>query len=239
MIDALLKNMSVAWPSILIGALIPCGALLALYCSKERKSVAFKATLYGFASFFMSLIAVVALVLLAGDFFLSGIAITSESDAESYINIFGLVILLLFYLFAEAIKYFTFESLEKHENRRFAGLTYGCGFILAQNLLVFGVVYFGNADIKQALGFGVLMMISAIIYLLISMVGYQLAVDRHRVVGPVLAVSYYLMFAVMLLFANVYVTYSFIAAVLLFNLMMAYFILPHPFKKKKEASVDE
>ena len=41
-------------------------------------------------------------------------------------------------------------------------------------------------------------------------------------------------FLPVLLFSNVYVTYGFIAAVLAFNLVIAYFVLPLPFKRKKE-----
>ena len=90
-----------------------------------------------------------------------------------------------------------------------------------------------SLDLSQALAFGILMLLSGIIYILISLIGYQLMADRFRYIGAALALSYYLMFAVMLIISNVYVTYSFIAVVLLFNLIMGYALLPLKFKRRK------
>lgn len=232
--NAFLKNIAVAWPSVLMGALIPCGVLLLLYFSKKRKEIAFKATLFGFATFLLTLVVDVVLIIVAAQLFLPAIAVSNQSDANVYIYVGGSLALLVFYLVAEAIKYFTFESLKKQERQKYAGLTFGCGFILAQNLLILGLIYTGDIDVNQSLGFGVLMLISGIVYLLVSAIGYQLVLERHKLIGPVLALSYYLMFAVMLLFANVYITYAFVAAVLIFNAIMGYILLPLPFKKKGE-----
>ncbi len=231
---ALLQNVAVAWPSILMGAVIPFTVLLVLYCSKVRKEVAFQSVLHGFVTFLLALVVDAVLIVVAAQVFLPAIAVSDQSSANTYIYIGGSLALLIFYLCTEAIKFFTYGNLASLDKKRYAGLTFGCGFILAQNLLIIGLIYVGEIDMSQALGFGVLMLISAVIYLLISEIGYQLVLEHHRVVSPVLALSYYLMFVVMLLFANVYITYGFIAAVLVFNLIMAYVLLPLPFKKGKE-----
>ena len=233
--NVFLKNIAVTWPSLLMGALIPVGVLLVLYFSKKRKETAFKAVLYGFATFFFVLAADVLMLVVCAQMFLPAIAVSDQSDATGYIYLVGSLALLFFFLGAEAARFFTFEGLKKQENNLFGGLTFGCGFILGQNLLIFGLVYFSEIDMNQSVGFGVLMLISAIIYLLISVIGYQLVLDNHRFVSPVIALSYYLMFAVMLIFANVYITYAFIAAVLIFNLVLGYILLPLPFKKGKES----
>lgn len=233
---AFLQNIAVAWPSILMGAVIPLAALLVLYCSKARKEIAFQAVLQGFVTFLLALVIDAVLIVVAAQVFLPAIAVSDQANANTYIYVGGSLALLIFYLCTEAIKYFTFGSFVKQEKKRYAGLTFGCGFILAQNLLIIGLIYLGEIDMSQSLGFGVLMLISAVIYLLISSIGYELVLEHHRLVSPVLALSYYLMFAVMLLFANVYITYGFIAAVLVFNLIMAYVLLPLPFKKEKEVS---
>ncbi len=228
-----LKDIGVVLPSILMGALIPAGTLLALNFSPKRKLVAFKAALYGFGTFFVALGAVVIALLLGGQLLLPSVAISTETDANTYIFIGGSIALLLFYLAAEVTKFFMYENIKKQDRNEMAGLCFGSGFILAQNLLIFGLIYTGEIDMKQALSFGVLMMISGLIYLIISAIGYQVSLDGHRFVGPVIALSYYLMFAVMLLFANVTITYSFVAAVLIFNLVVGYILLPLPFKKAK------
>lgn len=228
-----LSSLSVVWPSLIMGAIIPCGVLLALYLMPKRKEVAFNAVLYGFATFFMALVAVAVVLLLVVQLFLPTIAVSDVTDADVYIYVGGSLALLLFYLIAETVKYFTFQSALKQESNRMAGLTFGSGFILGQNLLVFGLVFATEIDMMQAVGFGVLMLISGVIYILLSAIGYQLTVEKHRIVGSVLAITYYMVFAVMLLFANVYITYSFVVAVLVFNLIMGYVLLPLPFKKNK------
>lgn len=227
-----LKNAIKVWPSILLGALIPCGTLLVLLFSKVRKKVSFKAALYGFATFFASLAIVIALLLMFAQFFMPVITASQAASATSYIYIGGIIILLLFYLSSEALKQISFRSVIKTEKSEFAGLTFGSGFILAQNLLVIGLVYSGDIDMMQMLGFGLLMVICGIIYLLNAMIGYLLMREGNWLTGAAAAGSYFLILAMMLIFANVYVAYISIAVVLIFNLAIGYFLLPLPFKKK-------
>lgn len=225
-------NLNMIWPSLLMGAIIPCCVLFALFFSKSRKQTNFTAALYGFGSFFVSLVAVALLVLIISQLFLPSISISSESDADVYIYVGGGIILLLFYLASEALKLVSFDTVLHSEKTKFAGLTYGAGFILAQNLLIIGLIFAGEVDISQSIAFGLLMLISGIIYILISTVGYQFVIEKQKFAGCAVAISYFLLFAVMLIFSNVYITYGFIAAVLLFVLMVAYVVLPLPFKKK-------
>ncbi len=233
----LINNLGYVWPAIFLGALIPCAILLALFLSKKRKEVAFSPVMYGFGTFFVVLIAVAVIMLIIGQMFLSSVTISGESDADSYLYIGGAVILLLFWLGSEFLKTISFETAQRAEKSSYAGLTFGCGFMLAQNCLIFGLIYLGEIDISQSLAFGLLMLISGLIYILISTVGHQLFMEKQRFAGSAIAISYFLMFAVMLIFANIYVTYAFIAAVLVFNLIVAYITLPLPFKKKKEGTV--
>lgn len=221
-------------PAILMGAAIPCCVLLLLLFSKKRKETAFKAVLYGFGTFFFVLLFLGIALILFSQSFLTAITISSESDADVYVLTGGVILLLLFYLGSEALKQASYRSVLKSERKSYGGLTFGSGFILAQNLLIFVLIYTGEIDWSQAMVFGLLMLISSVIYLLVSVIGYQLAMEKHYLSGSAVALSYYLMFAVMLLFSNVYVTYGFIAAVLAFNLVIAYFVLPLPFKRKKE-----
>ncbi|MBQ7935884.1 MAG: YhfC family intramembrane metalloprotease [Clostridia bacterium] len=230
-IGSILKNMAVAWPSIILGAIIPCGVLLYLFVSKKRKETAFRAVGYGFLTFFLTLVIIAVLLLVCAQLFLPTIAISDQSDANVYIYVGGSLALLFFYLIAEGAKHLSFKNFVKQERNLYAGLTYGCGFILAHNLLILGLIYAGEVDFSQAIVFGVLMIISGLIYLLISTIGYHLATQKQQLVGPALAISYYLLFAIMLLFANVFVTYICVVAVLIFNLIMCYILLP--FKAKK------
>lgn len=233
----IIDNLGYVWPSMLLGAVIPCVVLLALFLSKKRKEVAFVPVMYGFGTFFVVLVAVAVLLLIVSQLFLSSVSISSESDADSYLYIGGAIILLLFWLGSEFLKSISFDTVAKTEKSAYAGLTFGCGFILAQNLLIFGLIYAGEIDMSQSLAFGLLMLISGVIYILISAVGHQLALEKQRYAGAAIAISYFLMFAVMLIFANIYVTYVFIGAVLVFNLVVAYITLPLPFKKKKGDTV--
>lgn len=230
----ILSNLSVAWPSILMGAVIPCVVLIALLCTNKRKQTSFVPVLYGFGTFFVTLVAVAVLMLVLSQIFLPSIAISSEADADIYIYVGGAIILLLFFFCSEALKMISYQTVLKGEKKEFAGLTFGSGFILAQNLLILGLIYAGEVDLSQALTFGLLMLISGVIYLLISAIGYQLHAEGQRYAGAAVGISYYLMFAAMLIFSNIYVTYSFVTAVLIFNLVIAYFVLPLPFKKKGE-----
>ncbi len=233
----LLNNVGYIWPALLMGAAVPSVVLLALLFSKKRKEVAFKPALYGFGTFFVVLAAVAVLLLVFSRIFLTSISVSSESDADVYIYVGGGLILLLFWLGSEFMKLISFESAIKAKRDAYAGLTFGCGFVLAQNLLIFGLIHIGEIDMSQSLAFGLLMLISGVIYILISAVGHQFALEKQRYAGAAIALSYFLMFAVMLIFSSVYVTYTFIAAVLVFNLVVAYFTLPLSFKKKKEDTV--
>ncbi len=232
-----LNNIGYIWPALFMGALIPCGILLTLFFSKKKKQVAFTSALHGFGTFFVVLAAVAILLLIISRMFLTNVVISAESDANTYIYVGGGIVLLLFWLFSELLKGISFDTILKTEKTEFAGLTFSSGFILAQNLLVFGLIYIGEIDMSHALAFGLMMLISGVIYILVSAVGYQLALEKQRYAGGAIALSYFLLFAVMLFFSNVYITYGFVAAVLIFNLVVAYITLPLPFKKKKEGSV--
>ncbi len=227
-----IKNLATAWPSILMGAAIPCGVLLALLLSKQRKKTSFKPVGYGFATFFASLVLVGILLLVVGQFFLPSISASAASDANSYILIGGVIVLILFYLSSEALKHFSFRSIVKNEKDANAGLTFGSGFILAQNLLIVGLIYINQMDMMQMVGFGVLMIISGVIYLLNSGISYMLMREGSWLAGAAITLSYFLIFAVMLIFSNMYVTYGFVAAVLIFNLILGYVLL------KKEANAN-
>ena len=162
------KNFVTAWPSILMGALIPCAVLLIMLLGKKRAMISFKPVAYGFASFFAGLIFVAVLLLIVAQFFFPSISTSAAADANGYILAGGIVVLVLFYLATEALKYFSFRSALASEKPEGAGLTFGCGFILAQNLLIVGLLYGGEMDMLQMIGFGILMLISGVIYLLIS-----------------------------------------------------------------------
>jgi len=232
-----LNNLAYVWPALLMGAVIPCGVLLTLFFSKKKKQVAFTSALHGFGTFFVVLAAVAVLLLIISRIFLSNLTISAESDANTYIYVGGGIVLLLFWLISEFLKTISFDTAKKAEKNEFAGLTFGSGFVLAQNSLIFGLIYIGEIDITHALAFGIMMLISGVIYIIISAVGYQMALDKQRFAGAAIAISYFLLFAVMLFFSNVIVTYCFVAAVLVFNLLVAYITLPLPFKKKKEETV--
>ncbi len=220
-----LKNFVTAWPSILMGALIPCGALLTLLVTKQRKKTSFKQVAYGFATFFVALLLVGVLLLIVGQFFIPAISASAASDANAYIFIGGGIVLALFYICTEALKHFSFRNAVKSEKNANAGLTFGSGFILAQNLLIVGLIYISEMDMLQMVGFGVLMIISGVIYLLNSGISYMLMREGSWLAGAAMAASYFLIFAVMLIFANMYVTYGFVAAALLFNLVLGYVLL--------------
>lgn len=232
-----LNNIAYIWPSLMLGALVPAGALLTLFFSKKKKEVSFKSALYGFGTFFVVLAGVAVLLLVGAQMFLTNVTVSAESDANSYIYFGGAVVLLLFWLLSEVLKSISFESAIKSETKEFAGLTFGCGFILAQNLLIFGLTFLGELDLSQSLVFGGLMLVSGVIYLLVSSIGYQLALEKQRYAGAAVALTYFLVFAAMLIFSNQTVTFVCVGAVLVFNLILAYITLPLPFKKKKEGSV--
>ncbi len=223
-VTVFLKNLINAWPSILMGGLIPLLTLGVLFFSKKRKATAFKVVLYGMATFFASLAIVAVLLLTLAQFFMPVISASQASNANSYIYTFGIIVLLLFYGSSEALKQFSFRSVIKTEKAEHAGLTFGCGFILAQNLLIVGLIYAGEVDTLQMLVFGILMIISGVIYLLNSNLCYSLTCEGNWQTGSATALSYYLILAVMLLFANAYVAYIAVALVLAFNVAATYYI---------------
>lgn len=219
-----LKSLIGAWPSILMGCLIPVATLCLLLFSKNRKVVAFKAVLYGFATFFASLAVVAVLLLALAQLFMPTITASQASDANTYIYTAGIVILLLFYIVSEALKQVSFRSVIKSEMNEYAGLTFGCGFILAQNLLIVGLIYSGDIDMMQLIGFGLLMVVCGVIYLLNSALCYSLTREGSWLTGSATAISYYLILAVMLIFANIYVAYISVACVLAFNIAIGYYM---------------
>ena len=231
-ITYILSNVGVAWPSIIMGSVVPMIVLLALFLSKKRKSVPFATVFYGFGTFLLVLVGVAILTLLLSNAFQPSISVSNVEEADQYIYIGGILILLSFYAGSEVIRMLTFKSFVNTEKNEGVGLTYGSGFILAQNLLILGLASSAKLDYTQSVAFGILMVISGVVYILNSAIGYQLVQTSHQWIGFSAAASYYLMFAVMILFANIYVTYIFVFLVLLFNAVVAYKLLPLPFKKK-------
>ena len=220
------------WPSLLMGLAVPLGVIIALFFNKKRGSTSFQSVLYGFGTFIFSLLLVAVLLLFFSELFLSSVTLSGDDNTDAYIIIGGSVILFLFYLISEFLKQISFYAVLKTEKKNMAGLSFGCGFVIAQNLLIFGLAYISEIDVTQALFFGLLMLISGIIYILLSALNYQLVEEKHRIAGSAISFLYYLMYAVMLIFANVYVTYSFCGVVLLLTLGASYLILPLPFKKQ-------
>lgn len=229
----LLENLSLIWPSILMGAIIPCGVLIGLLFTKKKKQVAYNAALWGFGGFFIALVLVAVLVLIIAQAYMPTITADQASNANIYIYVGGCIILALFYLITEGMKQFSFRYALKSDNPEFAGLTFGSGFILAQNLLIIGLFLFGEVDLAQSLVFGLFMIISGVIYILLSLIGYQLKKEGNWKAGSAIAIVYYLILAIMLVVANVYVTYITIAAVLIFIIALGYFMLPKKGKENK------
>ncbi|MBQ8894026.1 MAG: hypothetical protein IJ043_06405 [Clostridia bacterium] len=232
--DNIISNLNIAIPAIFMGAVIPCAVLIGLLIRGRKKQISFVPVLYGFGTFFAALIAVAVLALVLSQIFFPSIALSNTSDAKVYIYAGGAIILLLLYLCTEALKLISFQTVLKSEKKDCAGVTFGCGFVLAQNLLIFGLLYTGDMDLSQAIAFGLLMLISGVIYILMSVIGYQFAMEKQRYAGSAIVFLYFLMFAVMLLFANIYITYGYIVLLLAFVLVISYITLPLPFKKKKE-----
>lgn len=228
-----MNNVFLVVPSIALGAFVPAILMVLMIFSKNRSKVSFNSFWHGLASFFFTIIAVLVLFLMFGRVLVPSINVTEEADANVYIYVGAAIILALFWLVSEALKLFSFTTALKSERNMFAGTAFGCGFVLAQNLLVFGLVFLGEFDLSQSLGFGVLMLLTGLIYLLVSTIAYRLVTEQHRFAGGAIAVLYFLMFMVMVLFSNVYVTYTFFAMVLIFMLVVAYITLPLPFKKER------
>ncbi len=230
----ILNKLLTTLPAIILGAVIPAGLLLALAFGKDKSKTAFKGAFYGFGSFFGALGILVVVFLIIINVFAVSISVSAESNVNTYIYIGGCVVLAVFYLATEVLKLLSFKSIIKSETIEHAGITFGCGFILAQNLLIIGLRFIADLERKETIFFGVLMLISGVIYVLISTVSYLMVREGQLITGSALSLVYFLIYAVMLIFANVLATYITIAVVLIFVLVVAYVTLPLPFKKGAE-----
>lgn len=232
-IKVIFESLPTILPSLLLGAAVPLAVILCLSFSKARKNLSYSAVFYGIATFFASLALVAVLLITVAPLLVGSISISDQGTGNRVVTLGGCLILLVFYLFSELLRFFSYSTaLKKEGKNRFVGFLFGSGFILAQNLLVLGLTYTGAFTLGQAIGFGVLMLICGVIYVLASEIAYQVMVDGYKYVGNAIAFAYYLLLASMLIFANVVVTYLVTALVLGFMLVMAYVLLPHPFKKK-------
>lgn len=229
-----LENMPMILPAVLMGAVIPLAVILYLAISPARKKVYFPMIFFGFAAFFAALVLVGVALLILAQSLLASISV-SASDGDQVVMVGGCIVLLAFYLFTELLRFFSYKTgLKKEEKNRFGGLLFGAGFLLAQDLLIFGIAATGELSLSQALGFGVLMLICGVIYLLISEIGYRTAEEGHPFVGGAIASVYFILLAVMLVFASVVITYIFVGLALAFSLLMGYLLLPQ--KKRGEQS---
>lgn len=219
-------------PAIAMGACLPATLMVLMIFSKKRSLISFNSFFHGMGTFLFSLVAVFILVLLFGKAVVPTLSISGEADADVYIYVGAAIILLLFYLVSEALKIFSFKTALKSEKKLYAGTAFGCGFILAQNLLIFGLVFVGELDLGQSFAFGFLMLLTGVIYLSVATVSYRIAKEKQYLAGSAIAILYYLLFMAMILFSNVYVTYISFAIVFAFVMVVAYIVLPLPFKKK-------
>ncbi len=207
------NNLGKSWPALLIGVAIPFAVIITLLALKKKYKTAFKPVIFGFLSFFIALVIAAIILLILAQAFLG--SSTNQTDANRYLYIGAMVALVLIYGVSEALKQITFRSVLKGERVAFAGLTFGSGFVLAQNLLVLLLLYSSKMNLKEMLAFGVIMVISGVLYLSISEIGYMLTRAGQWRIAVAMGAFYYAIFAVMFLFANVYVTYAAIALVLI------------------------
>jgi hypothetical protein len=231
MLIEVLSKIGTIWPAILMGAAIPAGILLLLFFSKARKKVSFKATLFGFASFIAALILCAVILLILANAYLPTIMVSNRSDANGYIYAGGIIALVLFYATSEALKQISYKGIIKSERCEFAGLVFGCGFILAQNLLIFGLAYSSKLTLMDAVAYGILMLVTGLIYLFLSEGGYQLVKEGQWKAAVAMAGTYFLIFAVMLISANRIVSYS-VMAIILLTIVPLTFYLKKGGKKK-------
>lgn len=230
--DGLLEKLPVILPAVLMGALIPLVGILAPTLSSARKKCYFPLIFFGFATFFVALAFVGVSLLVLAQGLLATVSVT-PADGDRVVMLGGCIVLLVFYLATEALRYFSYKAaLKKEEKDRFGGILFGSGFVFAQDLLVLGIAATGEFTLSQAMGFGVLMLICGVIYLLLSEISFHTIADGHPIAGSAIASVYFILLAIMLVFANVFVTYVFVGLALLFALLMGYVILPLPFKKK-------
>ena len=229
----LLDHLVLIWPALLIGCFVPVVTLIVLRVSRVHKNIPFNTVFHGIGTFFAVLFAVAVLTFTVSQLFFASVPVSAESDVNPYIYIGGLLILAAFYVSSEFLKLYTFDLCLKSEDKnRFAGLTFGSGFILAQNVLVIGLINMGEFDYSQSAAFGLMVLLSGALYLLNAEIGYQLALSGQRFSGLALSGGYYVLFAAMLIVSNIYVTYILLGILYVLYLMIGYKVLPHPFKKK-------
>jgi len=217
---------------LLIGAAVPIGLLAYCIACKDRKNISFKTLLYGFGSFFAAIGVIFIIFLFVTNVMSVTLSVSAESNVNTYLFVGGAVLLLVFYLVTEALKILSFKMALKSEKNHCAGVLFGSGFILAQNVLVLILCHLSDMSGNASLYFGILMLISSLIYIIISIMGYHMVRDGQLIAGSALALIYYIMYAIMLIVSNVIVTYVMFALVLLFVATVAYFTLPLPFKKE-------
>ncbi len=219
----------------IVGALVPIGLLIYCFFAKNRQNISFKSFFYGFGSFFAALGFIFIVFLLITNVMSVSISVSDESSVNTYLYIGGAVILLVYYLVTEVLRVISYRMVLKSEANDYAGALFGSGFVFAQNFLVLILCQMAELKGVAALLFGVLMLISSLIYIMISVLAYHMVRDGQMISGSVLAVIYYVMYVVMLTVANVVVTYVMFALVLAFIMLLAYFTLPLPFKKEAKS----
>ena len=228
----LIENLPAIVPAMLMGAILPLLGIAVVALTPARKNTYFPLIFFGIAAFFVSLAVVAVALLVLARGLLASISVTA-TEGDRVVMIGGCLVLVFFYIVTEGLRYFSYKSaLKKKEKIGFGGLLYGCGFVLAQDLLVLGIASTGEFSLSQALGFGVLMMICGAIYLLLSEISFYTTAEGHPLVGSAIASAYFILLAVMLVFANVVITYVVVGLALAFALLMGYVLLPLPFKKK-------
>ena len=217
---------------LLMGALVPLAFLIYCFVFKERSKLSVTSLFYGFGSFFGAIGAIFILFLFITNVMAISISVSAESDVNSYLYIGGGVLLLIFYLITEALRFIFYKIALKSDRSSCAGCFFGIGFAFAQNIVFLILCTVSNLDDNAALYFGIMMLISSLIYILISILSYNMICDGQKLTGSALAILYYLMYGIMLIVANVVVTYIMFAVVLAFVLLLAYLMLPLPFKKE-------
>lgn len=218
------SGLGVALVSIVMGIAVPVAALLFLFFSKQRSRTSFISVMYGVGTFLFTIVAIVIAILVFGQIFPINLVVDDNSDPLKYVYIGGAVVLGLFYLFSEGLKLASFQSVKKSDRTENAGITFGCGFVLAQNLLIFGLLYYNDKiDLAQGFVFGGLMMVSGLIYLILSIIGYRFFVDGQKLAGSAISFIYYLMFMLVLLISKG--SLVIVLATLAFACLCAYVVL--------------
>lgn len=219
----------------LIGAIVPIGLVAYCFVSEKRKQVSFKSLMYGFGSFFAALGFLFLVFLFLTNVMSVTLSTADDSSLNTYLYAGGCVILLVFYLITEALRIIFYKVALKSESAEYGGALYGSGFVLAQNFLVLILCQLAELKGLAAVLFGVLMLISSVVYIMISILAYHMTREGQKIAGSALAFVYFLMYGIMLIVANVVVTYVMFALVVAFVMLLAYFTLPLPFKKEAKS----